>query len=112
MVLSTITKICVLTSWTSWIRTSISGSERSVGIPRMAISLPRQQERSLDVLQRGIKRLHTCGDHIACQKWRSIGGQSATINWRALSGGQIACRKQRSFGVSEAAINWRGDCDN
>ena len=72
----------------------------------MAINLPRQQEQSLDVLQRAIKRLHKCGDHMACQKWRSIGRESATINWRALSDDQMARQKRRSFGVSKVAANW------
>ena len=103
MALSTITKICMLTSWTSWIRTSIRGL---VGIPRMAINLPRQQERSLNVLQQAIRRLHKCGDHMACQKGRSIGRESATINLRALSGDQMARQKRTSFGVSKVAANW------
>ena len=43
--------------------------------------------------------LSRCGDDLACQKWRSLGGESATFKWRALSGDQMGSQVWGSLSV-------------
>ena len=55
--------------------------------------------RTVGVLEVAMDWQEECDNQLACQKWRSIGGESATINCCALSGDQLGPQVWRSLSV-------------